>query len=50
MKTNPDFFKILSEQPALVAGLAVVSVLFLSAVAVGVIVLRKVRKNKSKVK
>ena len=39
----------LSDQPALVAGLAVVTVLFLSALAVGMIVFRKVRKNKAKV-
>jgi len=39
----------LSDQPALIAGLAVVTVLFLSALAVGMIVFRKVRKNKAKV-
>ena len=39
----------LSDQPALIAGLAVVTVLFLSALAVGMVVFRKVRKNKAKV-
>ena len=44
-----SFVASLSGEPALIAGLAVVSILFISALAVGVIVLRKLRKNKSKV-
>jgi len=47
-KRNETFMDSLSDQPALIAGLAVVTVLFLSALAVGMIVFRKVRKNKAK--
>ena len=48
-KRNETFMDSLSDQPALIAGLAVVTVLFLSALAVGMVVFRKVRKNKAKV-
>ena len=39
----------LADQPALIAGLAVVSVLFLLAAGVGLFLCHKIHKNKAKV-
>ena len=46
---DDSFLTSLSSQPALAAGLAVVTVLFLSAIAIGIIVLRRVRSKNAKV-
>lgn len=43
-----SFLDTLAQQPALIAGLAVVSVLFLLALGVGLFLLHKVRKNHAK--
>ena len=48
-QSEASFLTSLSSQPALAAGLAVVTVLFLSAIAIGIIVLRRVRSKNAKV-
>lgn len=47
-QSKASFLTSLSSQPALAAGLAVVTVLFLSAIAIGIIVLRRVRSKNAK--